>query len=128
MFRAVSLRTALFLTVVAWFTINAHTAAAQTYEVESWTPKEEKISLHLDAGLQTNHHAIHLQTDACMQFIDITDSVIDRVRRSGIRNGFVNVQTKHTTTAIIVNEHEPLLLEDMRQTLDSVLGGIAADA
>ena len=35
-----------------------------------------------------------------------------RRRIAGSSTGFVNVQTLHTTTAIVVNEHEPLLLTD----------------
>jgi secondary thiamine-phosphate synthase enzyme len=53
-----------------------------------------------------------------MQFIDITESILELVRRADVRNGVVNVQTRHTTTAIVVNEHEPLLLEDMKKTLE----------
>jgi secondary thiamine-phosphate synthase enzyme len=44
--------------------------------------------------------------------------VLEVVRRSGIGDGLVNIQTRHTTTAVMVNEHEPLLLEDMKQTLE----------
>jgi secondary thiamine-phosphate synthase enzyme len=38
----------------------------------------------------------------------------------------VVVQTKHTTTAILVNEHEPLLLEDMKKALERLAprGGV----
>ena len=32
--------------------------------------------------------------------------------------GLVNVQTLHTTTAIVVNEHEPLLLTDIAALLE----------
>jgi secondary thiamine-phosphate synthase enzyme len=70
------------------------------------------------AGLKTYHDAIHLWTEECLQFIDLTDEIIALVRRSGIRNGVVNVQTKHTTTAVVINENEPLLLDDMRKTLE----------
>jgi secondary thiamine-phosphate synthase enzyme len=59
-----------------------------------------------------------VETQAPLEFIDITDSVLWLVERSGVRDGIVNVQTRHTTTAIIVNENEPLLLEDMRRTLE----------
>jgi secondary thiamine-phosphate synthase enzyme len=48
-----------------------------------------------------------------MQFIDITDHIHTFLRKSGIQNGILNIQTKHTTTAILINEHEPLLLQDM---------------
>ena len=68
--------------------------------------------------IKIEHGVIHLETAECLQFIDITDRVVELVEDCGIQNGIVNVQTRHTTTAIIINESEPLLLEDMRRTLD----------
>jgi secondary thiamine-phosphate synthase enzyme len=56
---------------------------------------------------------IHLRTQRSQQFVDITDLVAERVRRSRIACGFVNVQSCHTTTAILVNEFEPELLLDL---------------
>ena len=58
-----------------------------------------------------------LRTDEPEQFIDLTELVAERVRRSGIVNGLVNVQTRHTTTAIVVNENEPGLLDDVTDLL-----------
>jgi secondary thiamine-phosphate synthase enzyme len=34
--------------------------------------------------------------------------------------GLVNIQTLHTTSAVVVNEHEPLLLTDMAELLERV--------
>jgi secondary thiamine-phosphate synthase enzyme len=56
-------------------------------------------------------------TEQGPQFIDITDEVRAVVQRSGIVAGQVTVFSKHTTAAVIVNEHEPLLLHDMARTL-----------
>ena len=53
-----------------------------------------------------------------VQFIDVTESVRDLVRRSGVRHGLVSVQTHHTTTGIVVNENEPLLLADLKALLE----------
>ena len=39
------------------------------------------------------------------------------MKESGIRNGFVNIQTLHTTCPLILNENEPLLLEDFKNHL-----------
>jgi secondary thiamine-phosphate synthase enzyme len=64
------------------------------------------------------HDAIFLQTKARLQFMDFTEQLVAVVRRSGIRTGFANVQTRHTTTAVMVNENEPLLQEDMRRVLE----------
>ncbi|MGH9849843.1 MAG: secondary thiamine-phosphate synthase enzyme YjbQ [Blastocatellia bacterium] len=66
------------------------------------------------------HRRIRLTTSERLQFIDLTERIIELVKESGIQHGLVNVQTRHTTTAIIVNEHEPLLLEDMKKALDRI--------
>ncbi len=70
--------------------------------------------------LKVCHDSIHLNTQECLQFIDLTDLLIELVRKSAVRDGMVNVQTKHTTTGIIVNENEPLLLQDMKKTLEKL--------
>lgn len=70
-----------------------------------------------DGGFQVVHHALELQTTEPLQFIDLTDRVKWLVAQSGIANGMVNVQTRHTTTAVIINEHEPLLLDDLKDLL-----------
>lgn len=69
-------------------------------------------------GLKVYHGSIHLQTQEPLKFIDFTDQLAEVVRDSGIRTGLVNVQTRHTTTAVMVNENEPLLQEDMRRILE----------
>jgi secondary thiamine-phosphate synthase enzyme len=70
------------------------------------------------SAIRTHHSVIRLRTSECLQFIDITDEVEEIVARAEIRHGWVNVQTKHTTTAIIVNENEPLLHKDLRRMLE----------
>ena len=67
------------------------------------------------------HQAIHLQTEAGLQFIDLTETIRALVAQAGVAYGLINIQTRHTTTAVIVNEHEPLLLEDMRRVLARVV-------
>jgi thiamine phosphate synthase YjbQ (UPF0047 family) len=37
------------------------------------------------------------------------------VERLGVAEGFVNVLSRHTTTAVTINECEPRLLDDIRQ-------------
>jgi secondary thiamine-phosphate synthase enzyme len=65
------------------------------------------------------HHAnVDIRTLRRVEFIDITDVIADQVRRSGVRDGIVNVQTLHTTTAVRVNENESLLIEDLEMMLE----------
>ncbi len=70
------------------------------------------------ALMRTHHTRLCLRTAGCLQFVDLTDQIALIVARSGIRHGLVNVQTRHTTTAIIINENEPLLLEDLAHLLE----------
>jgi secondary thiamine-phosphate synthase enzyme len=65
------------------------------------------------------HEQFDLRTDEPLQFIDLSELVAERVRRSRIGSGTVNVQSRHTTTAIVINENEPLLIEDLKELLDA---------
>jgi secondary thiamine-phosphate synthase enzyme len=61
---------------------------------------------------------VEVRTERPFEIVDVTDLVAQRVRCAGLVIGIVTVQTAHTTTAILVNEHEPLLLEDLRRLLE----------
>jgi len=60
---------------------------------------------------------LEYDTSHTLEFIDITADVRDVVRRSGVNFGQVAVFSDHTTAAVVVNEHEPLLLNDMARVL-----------
>jgi secondary thiamine-phosphate synthase enzyme len=64
---------------------------------------------------------LHVQTGPRHQFVDLTEMVAETVRRSRVRDGFVCVQTMHTTTAVVVNENEPGLLQDMADVLERLV-------
>lgn len=70
--------------------------------------------------MKITNHIIDLATKATLEFIDITDDVLSAIKKSGIANGIVNIQSLHTTMAIIVNEAEPLLIGDMKKMLERV--------
>ena len=73
------------------------------------------------AGTSTfRHMTLHLDTEDPTQLIDITDHLEAIVMAAAIGTGFVNIQTLHTTTAIVVNEHEPLLMTDIAALLERV--------
>lgn len=70
-----------------------------------------------NASLVVLHESLFYETTAAPQFIDITDDVVAVVESSGIVSGQVSVFSNHTTAAIKINEHEPLLLQDMARIL-----------
>jgi len=51
---------------------------------------------------------LEYKTKGEYEFEDVTEAVFEFVKDSGVKNGLVNVQTLHTTAAVIVNENEPL--------------------
>jgi secondary thiamine-phosphate synthase enzyme len=63
---------------------------------------------------------IKLKTATTLDFIDITDKIQKKIKEAGIKNGMVNIQSMHTTMAVIVNEAEPLLIGDMKKTLEKL--------
>jgi len=58
------------------------------------------------------HGRIRVATERPVEFIDLTARIEALAAEAGIHTGLVNIQSQHTTTAIVVNEHEPLLLTD----------------
>src|SRR5207247_2122785 len=57
-------------------------------------------------------------TPHATEFVDLTDRIRDEVRRAGLRNGRVHMQSLHTTLGLAINENEPLLLHDFESLLD----------
>jgi secondary thiamine-phosphate synthase enzyme len=57
-------------------------------------------------------------TTAARQFVDITEAVAGVVQRANVQQGWVSVFSKHTTAAVVIQENEPLLLEDMTGLLE----------
>jgi secondary thiamine-phosphate synthase enzyme len=63
---------------------------------------------------------IKLKTVATLDFIDITDKVKSKLKKAGIKRGVINIQSLHTTMAVIVQEGEPLLITDLKKVLEKV--------
>jgi secondary thiamine-phosphate synthase enzyme len=64
------------------------------------------------------HTRIQVTTRNPTEFIDLTDRLARIVADAQVGSGIINIQTLHTTTAILVNEHEPLLLTDFQMFLE----------
>ena len=77
------------------------------------------FSLEREAALfRVCRDLVRLRTEEPLQFIDITELVAERVRRSEVAEGLVTVQSRHTTAAVVVNENEPRLLLDLVDLLE----------
>lgn len=63
----------------------------------------------------SSSHQMTLTVETChpLEFVDLTVALSSLVDALCVRNGVLTVQTRHTTTGLLVNEHEPLLLADL---------------
>lgn len=64
---------------------------------------------------------IRFSTRGEIEFVDLTSKVEDVVARSGIKNGLVHVFAPHATGVLILTEHEPGLLHDIKETLEKLI-------
>ncbi|TMF71918.1 MAG: hypothetical protein E6H85_10835 [Chloroflexi bacterium] len=69
-------------------------------------------------GRDALSHRLDFVTTHATEFVDLTDRIRDEVRRAGLRNGRVHMQSLHTTLGLAINENEPLLLHDFESLLD----------
>lgn len=63
---------------------------------------------------------IELKTAESLEFIDITERIQKILKKINVKQGIVNIQSLHTTMAVIVNENEPLLIGDIKKTLERI--------
>ncbi len=70
------------------------------------------------SGLRIFNRVVDWITTDRLELINITDRINDIVRKSGIRDGMIHLQSLHTTAAVFLNEWQDALLHDVRAYLD----------
>lgn len=60
------------------------------------------------------HTILELKTAAGIGIYNVTPQIQDFLTETGLQNGQVLVFSRHTTTALAINEYEPRLLEDTK--------------
>jgi secondary thiamine-phosphate synthase enzyme len=60
-------------------------------------------------------------TNDRMQLLNITDRVNEIVRKSGVKDGLVHLQSLHTTTSVFINEWQDALLHDVRKFFEEAV-------
>jgi len=62
---------------------------------------------------------LRVATSQLYELVDITRQVEETVRESGVNNGICLIHAPHATAAIIANEHEAGLMQDMLSKIKS---------
>jgi len=64
---------------------------------------------------------LKIETSRRVELIDITSEVQEEIRKSEITEGMCLISTQHTTAAIIINENESGLKEDILNLLNKLV-------
>ena len=64
--------------------------------------------------MSIEHHILNLETEAGIGIYNLTPQITELLESSTITNGQVLVFSRHTTTAIAINEYETRLLDDIK--------------
>jgi secondary thiamine-phosphate synthase enzyme len=64
---------------------------------------------------------LHLSTGSRVEIVDITRQVDENLKKSGLKHGMLNIYSKHSTSAVVINENESGLLEDFKNTLEKII-------
>jgi len=95
--------------------VSAKPVESEIIEPESNTPAPAA------AGYKIFNRIVDWITSDRTQLINVTDRINEIVRKSGIRDGIVHMQSLHTTTAVFINEWQDALLHDVKSFLEDLI-------
>jgi secondary thiamine-phosphate synthase enzyme len=72
-------------------------------------------------GLIIHGESFVVDTGERIELVDLTDRVMQYVRRFQIREGMVTLWSMHTTCALFINESQTALLADIKKFLEDVV-------
>ena len=68
--------------------------------------------------MKIKNHSIKINTNRNFEIIDITSKINELI---DVENGIISIFSRHSTSAIVVNENESGLLSDLEFTLNNLI-------
>jgi secondary thiamine-phosphate synthase enzyme len=87
-------------------------------------PVEEVATANI-GGLTIHGETLVISTDQRVELVDVTNLVMEFVRRFNMREGLVSLWSMHTTCSLFINEFQTALLTDIKRFLEEM---VARDA
>jgi secondary thiamine-phosphate synthase enzyme len=72
-------------------------------------------------SLTIHGETILIETDQRVDLVDLTNRIMEFVRKLPIREGLVSLWSMHTTCALFINEFQTALLSDIRAFLEKMV-------
>jgi secondary thiamine-phosphate synthase enzyme len=71
--------------------------------------------------MRAHTHYLWFHTKQRQEIVDITDTVAEQVKQSGVAEGLVLVSAMHITASVFVNDHEAGLRSDILKWLEGTI-------
>jgi secondary thiamine-phosphate synthase enzyme len=81
----------------------------------------DEVSSAMTGGLTIHGETFIVSTDQRLELVDLTNRVMEFVRRFNIREGLVSLWSMHTTCALFINEFQTALLTDIKAFLEKMV-------
>jgi secondary thiamine-phosphate synthase enzyme len=86
----------------------------------------ESVAAANAGGLTIHGETFVVQTDQRVEVIDLTNRVMEFVRRFNVSEGLVSIWSMHTTCTLFINEYQSALLADIKRFLEQMVARDAA--
>ncbi|MGI8743503.1 MAG: secondary thiamine-phosphate synthase enzyme YjbQ [Bryobacteraceae bacterium] len=73
------------------------------------------------AGYKVFNRIIDWITNDRLQLLNITERINEIVRKSGVRDGIVHLQSLHTTSSVFINEWQDALIQDVKNFFEQIV-------
>jgi secondary thiamine-phosphate synthase enzyme len=81
----------------------------------------EGVATATVGGLTIHGEMFTVPTDQRVEVVDLTNTVMEYVRRFNIREGLVSLWSMHTTCTLFINEFQVALLSDIKRFLEQMV-------
>ena len=81
----------------------------------------EGVATATVGGLTIHGETFIVPTDQRVEVVDLTNTVMEYVRRFNIREGLVSLWSMHTTCTLFINEFQVALLSDIKRFLEKMV-------
>ena len=85
----------------------------------------EEVATAMVGGLTIHGETLIISTDQRIELVDLTNKVMEFVKRFNMREGLVSLWSMHTTCSLFINEFQTALLSDIKRFLEQM---VARDA
>ncbi len=85
------------------------------------TPRMQPGEVETGSGYRIFTRVVEWATQERFQLVNVTDRINEIVRRSGIQEGLLHLQSLHTTTSVFLNEWQDALLGDVKEFFEKLV-------